>query len=95
MSPLQEIQSEIASLGATDYEVLRRWFTERDWNEWDRELAQDAESGRLDFLAEEAGVAKRDSASTTPRFCAAIRFDPQTPHTNDQRRMRWTRSPGK
>lgn len=60
MSPLQKIQSEIASLGAAEYEVLRRWFTERDWNEWDRELAQDAESGRLDFLAEEAGVAKRE-----------------------------------
>lgn len=61
MSPLQKLRSEIALSGAADYGVLRRQFADRDWDKWDRELAQDAESGRLDFLAEEADAAKREA----------------------------------
>lgn len=54
MSTLGKIQSEIAALGMADYSALRRWFAERDWDAWDREFEEDVESGRLDFLAEEA-----------------------------------------
>lgn len=60
MSTLGQIQSEIASLDTSDYKALRRWFAERDWEAWDRELEEDAKSGRLDFLADEAVVAKRE-----------------------------------
>lgn len=59
MSTLGQIQSEIASLDASDYKTLRRWFAERDWEAWDREFEEDAKSGRLGFLADEAAVAKR------------------------------------
>ncbi len=61
MPTLQQIQSEIASLTATDYTALRRWFAERDWELWDRELDRDVKSGRLDFLTEEAETAARES----------------------------------
>lgn len=60
MPTLGQIQSEIASLCTNDYKVLRRWFAERDWEAWDREVEEDATSGRLDFLAREAEIAKRE-----------------------------------
>ena len=58
MTTLSEIQSEIVSLGTSDYKALRRWFA-RDWEAWDGELEEDAKSGGLDFLAEEARIAAR------------------------------------
>ena len=61
MSTLLEIQSEIASLGTSDYKALRRWLAERDWKAWDREFEEDAKSGRLDFLTKEAEVARREA----------------------------------
>ena len=65
MQPLGQIQSEIESLGASDYRALRRWFVERDWEAWDRDLEEDATSGKLDFLADEADVAKGTSRLRT------------------------------
>jgi len=37
-----------------EYIRLREWFTERDWEEWDRRIKADLESGKLDFLIEES-----------------------------------------
>ncbi len=54
----EEIQSAIVSLSPEDYTRLRQWFAERDWEQWDREIAQDAASGKLDFLRDEAGAEK-------------------------------------
>ena len=50
MSRVEEIQSAIVSLSPEDYARLRQWLAERDWEQWDREIAQDAASGKLDFL---------------------------------------------
>lgn len=54
MIPLEKTQSEIESLSPEDYEYLRAWFFERDWKEWDKQIEKDSESGKLDFLIEEA-----------------------------------------
>ena len=54
MNTLEKLQSEIASLPRQDYESLRRWFWDRDWQEWDREIEADSQDGKLDFLIEEA-----------------------------------------
>ena len=54
----EEIQSAIVSLSPEDYARLRQWFAERDWEQWDREIAQDAASGTLDFLRDEAVAEK-------------------------------------
>ena len=54
MTRLQEIQSAIESLSSGEYAQLRQWFSERDWERWDRRIEKDAESGKLDFLIEEA-----------------------------------------
>ncbi len=54
MTTLKKLQAEISSLPRQDYESLRRWFWDRDWQEWDRQIEADSESGRLNFLIEEA-----------------------------------------
>ena len=58
VSRVEEIQSAIVSLSPEDYACLRQWFAERDWEQWDREIAQDAASGKLDFLRDEAVAEK-------------------------------------
>ncbi|MDH3601599.1 MAG: hypothetical protein OEU26_18455 [Candidatus Tectomicrobia bacterium] len=58
MSTLEEIQSAITSLSPEDYARLRQWFADRDWERWDRQIEEDAASGKLNFLIEEAVVEK-------------------------------------
>ena len=59
MTKIEELEMVITSLPEEDYSQLRRWFLERDWEKWDREIEADAESGKLDFLLQEAAKAKR------------------------------------
>lgn len=59
MTNVQEIEKTILSLPRKEYEELRRWFLERDWDLWDMEIEQDASTGKLDFLVQEAAEAKR------------------------------------
>ena len=54
MLTAEEIKKSIIQLPEKEYRKLRKWFSERDWEEWDKKIAQDAQAGRLDFLAEEA-----------------------------------------
>ena len=54
MSSIAEIQEAILSLPSEEYVQLRRWFTELDWEMWDREIEADLEAGRLDSLIAEA-----------------------------------------
>jgi hypothetical protein len=54
MSKIEEIEAIIESLSEDEYVLLRRWFFEKDWGKWDKQIAEDSESGKLDFLIEEA-----------------------------------------
>lgn len=54
MSKVQRIQTEIESLSDEEYSKLRKWFSERDWEKWDRQIDEDSGSGKLDFLIKEA-----------------------------------------
>ena len=54
IAQVEEIQVAIESLPYQEYIRLRQWFSERDWEKWDRQLEADSESGKLDFLIEEA-----------------------------------------
>ena len=54
MTMVEQIQSEITALPPKDYVYLRQWFLERDWEQWDQQFEQDAVSGKLDFLLQEA-----------------------------------------
>lgn len=54
IAPVEDIQAAIESLPYQEYRRLRQWFSERDWEKWDRQIEADSESGKLDFLIEEA-----------------------------------------
>ena len=58
MSSVEEIQSAIVSLPPEEYARLRAWFIERDWEQWDQQIAADAQAGKLDFLIAEAMAEK-------------------------------------
>ena len=41
-----------------DFARLRRWFAEKDWERWDRQIESDSAAGKLDFLLDEVSSAK-------------------------------------
>ena len=59
MTTADEVQKAITDLPKSEYDKLIRWLQEYDWEQWDRELEEDVEAGRLDFLAERVAEAKR------------------------------------
>ncbi len=59
VTTINEIQSAIESLPREEYARLVGWIRERDWEAWDKQLAQDASSGKLDFLVDEATAEKK------------------------------------
>ncbi len=58
MTRVHEIQAAIESLPQEDYNRLRRWFSERDWEEWDKQIEADSKAGKLGFLTKEASEGK-------------------------------------
>jgi hypothetical protein len=61
MTRIEQLETTISSLPEEEYLQFRRWFLDRDWEKWDRELEVDAASGKLDFLRQEAAEAKRNN----------------------------------
>ena len=58
MTTIAEIQQAILNLPKAEYEHLKYWFQELEWEEWDREIEADSRDGKLDFLITEAVDAK-------------------------------------
>lgn len=54
MSKVEKIEAVIESLSEEEYVRLRKWFSEKDWEKWDKQIAADSESGKLDFLIKES-----------------------------------------
>ena len=54
MTRVEKIQAAIQSLSSQEVAYLTKWISELDWSNWDREIEQDSEAGKLDFLIEEA-----------------------------------------
>ncbi|HLG29774.1 MAG TPA: hypothetical protein VI387_06140 [Candidatus Brocadiales bacterium] len=54
MSKVDEIKEAIKALPEEEYVRLRQWFSEKDWQKWDRQIEEDSEAGKLDFLIREA-----------------------------------------
>jgi proline dehydrogenase len=54
MSTLPEIKTAVSQLTPEDLAAFRAWFAEFDARAWDLQFEQDAASGRLDKLAEDA-----------------------------------------
>ena len=65
MPNIAKIQEDILALSKTDYQQLRQWFNELEWDEWDRQIEEDSNAGKLDFLivegreVEEKGTLKK------------------------------------
>lgn len=51
---VQELEKAIAKLSPEELAEFGDWFHRFDMDEWDRQIARDAEDGRLDRFAEEA-----------------------------------------
>jgi hypothetical protein len=56
MRKIQEIEEQIQKLSREEFAELRDWFLEQDWKAWDAQLEADANAGKLDKLASEAGA---------------------------------------
>jgi len=54
MLKVAEIKEAIEELPEEDFVQLRQWFSEKDWQKWDKQIEMDSESGKLDFLIKEA-----------------------------------------
>ena len=54
MIRLGKLKIAIDSLAEEEYGELRRWFLERDWEKWDRQIEDDSAAGKMDFLRREA-----------------------------------------
>jgi hypothetical protein len=57
---IEQLKTEIEMLSDEDFEQLRRWIAEKDWQRWDQQLEADIATGKLDFLLDEAKKAKQE-----------------------------------
>ena len=62
LSDLTEIQQAILVLPEGEFEQLREWISDLDWEKWDKQIQADSKEGALDFLISEALEAKEDGA---------------------------------
>ena len=54
MGNVKSIEKAVESLPPAELAEFRRWFAEFDAAAWDKQIEQDAASGKLDGLAAEA-----------------------------------------
>jgi hypothetical protein len=55
---LKELQQAVASLTTEEFCEFRGWFLEKDWEQWDSQIEEDSNAGKLGFLVKEASEAK-------------------------------------
>jgi len=60
MSTVVEIERAIERLSAPDLTRLARWILQRDNENWDHQMDEDAASGKLEFLVKEAKTARQN-----------------------------------
>ncbi|MBO1063271.1 MULTISPECIES: hypothetical protein [Nostocales] len=54
MSHLEQIETAILSLPSHEFEKLRQWFLNLDYERGDEQIERDIADGKLEALAEEA-----------------------------------------
>jgi hypothetical protein len=54
MTSVRAIEAAVEQLAPEQRAEFRAWFEAFDAHEWDMQMEQDLQSGRLDWLAEEA-----------------------------------------
>ena len=58
MTRLELIQTEIETLTDDEFTCLKNWINELDAQQWENQIEEDSNSGRLDFLIEESLLEK-------------------------------------
>jgi hypothetical protein len=54
MSTIEQIETAILTLPLNDFEKLRQWFFDLDYQRWNEQLEQDIADGKLETFAQEA-----------------------------------------
>ena len=54
MEKLKLIQTEIKNLPSDEFVFLKNWINKLDYTQWDQQIEEDCNTGKLDFLIEEA-----------------------------------------
>ncbi|MCL5021586.1 MAG: hypothetical protein M1339_08030 [Bacteroidetes bacterium] len=57
---IEEIKDAISLLPEEEYARLRQWFSEKDWEKWDKQIEADSDAGRLDSLIKETAEEKHN-----------------------------------
>ena len=52
MSTVDHIEDEIRNMRPDELARFRKWFLEFDARQWDEQIEQDAQAGKLDKIAE-------------------------------------------
>jgi hypothetical protein len=66
MGDVKAIERAIEALPPDELAEFRRWFAEYDGAAWDKQIEDDAASGKLDSLAAEALADYRSGARREP-----------------------------
>jgi len=59
MTRVEKPERRVGALPEEGYGECPSWFLDRDSAQWDKEIEDDWEAGKLDFLVEEAAEAKK------------------------------------
>jgi hypothetical protein len=54
MTKIEKLERDVRNLSTKELARFRTWFAEFDAAEWDRQIEVDAETGKLDRLADAA-----------------------------------------
>jgi hypothetical protein len=57
---VDEIERAIHELSEKEYAEFREWFLRQDFRNWDHQIQQDSDAGKLDFLVAEARTERSD-----------------------------------
>ena len=58
MTKLQLIKAEIEALTSDEFIYLKNWINEFEAQQWEKQIEQDSNTGKLDFLIEETLLEK-------------------------------------
>lgn len=51
---VQELEKAVSQLSVEELDEFAQWFTDYHQEEWDKQIAEDSKSGRLDKLIQQA-----------------------------------------
>ena len=54
MTKIEKLEREVQKLSREELSAFRDWFRQYDSDEWDRQIEQDVQAGKLDTFAEQA-----------------------------------------